>query len=1095
MFKAVESTVAGPLVRIWILGLSLWMAPASPHAAELSGIQSLRTKNFHTCAVLTGGGVQCWGNNGNGQLGDATNHFKPYPTPVSTLSSGAVDVATGHFHSCARTTTGGVKCWGTNLSGQLGDGTFTERNVPGDVSGLSGVSALAVGGDHSCVIVTGGAVKCWGSNIDGQLGNNQTANSAQSVAVTGLASGVVAITAGGSHSCALTAAGAAMCWGDNSSGQVGNNATTDQLTPVTVQGLATGVVAIEAGGSHTCAIKSSGGVVCWGDNSNGQLGDGTTTLRSAPVDATGLASGTAEISLGSQHSCARSTAGLLKCWGANAAGQIGDGSITPRWAPVDVLGLGAVSSVSAGGNQTCAIAPTGTGRCWGQNRLGQLGDGNDGVKPAPQLATLVPQGTAIVGVGNGFSCILTGAGAVQCAGVNTIGQLGDGSAASSRPTFASVNGLEAGARGLAVGSDHACAITSGEGLKCWGNNAYGQLGDNSFISRATPVDVSSLSSGVRSVSTSRDSTCVVTTAGAVKCWGRNQRGQLGDGTTTHRSAPVAVSGLGSGVVAVAAGDLHTCAITSQGSLKCWGSNSQGALGNGSNTSSSVPVDVSGMSSGVVAVGAGNSHVCALTDVGTVKCWGWNFYGQLGDGTNSSRSVPAQVPGVSGANALFVGSLNSCAVSLRGEVWCWGVNNGGPLGDGTTVNRWSATLTQPLGSRPLSLAIRSHACAALAHGPTKCWGGNGYGELGTGAVAYRGTPAPVLVGTPGALFMNPTSVAFGGQSLETRSYPAVITLVNPTATSATVSSVTVPQHFVASHDCASLAPAASCRVTVNFAPEAEGSLAGTLAVGHSAGTQQVALSGTGERSLVTHYYNAILGRVSDEGGKQFWTGEAERMKTLGVNVNETWYAMAGTFYNSGEYAQQARDGSGYVQDLYTTFYDRSADAGGLQYWIGQMDGGMPREVVLVSFMFSQEFTQFAEAIFGNTAARKEVDTVVDFYRGLLARLPDSGGFTHWVQQFRAAQCQGAEAVYAKVEEISSAYTASSEYGARARSNAQFVGDLYNAFLRRGADLEGVKHWIAQLDSGALSREDLRRTFIASPEFSARVNAIVTQGCMQ
>jgi hypothetical protein len=147
------------------------------------------------------------------------------------------------------------------------------------------------------------------------------------------------------------------------------------------------------------------------------------------------------------------------------------------------------------------------------------------------------------------------------------------------------------------------------------------------------------------------------------------------------------------------------------------------------------------------------------------------------------------------------------------------------------------------------------------------------------------------------------------------------------------------------------------------------------------------------------------------------------------------------------------------------------------------------------MFSNEFTGFSRGIFGNSAARAEVDAVVDLYRGLLSRLPDSAGFNYWVGQFRAAQCAGAAAVYAQVEAMSGAYAGSAEYQARGRSSAQYVGDQYNAFLRRGGDLAGVQFWISQLDSGARTRETVRRDFIATPEFSARVASIVAQGCLR
>ena len=370
--------------------------------------------------------------------------------------------------------------------------------------------------------------------------------------------------------------------------------------------------------------------------------------------------------------------------------------------------------------------------------------------------------------------------------------------------------------------------------------------------------------------------------------------------------------------------------------------------------------------------------------------------------------------------------------------------------------------------------------------------------GTGACNVRMDAAKSVTATFSvnpALTASPTSLAFGGQSMNTTAPARSITITNTSGGSVTVSGVSVPAGYaVASNTCGTVAAGATCTITVTFTPGTEGAIGGSLQVSYTGGPTQVALTGTGERSLVTHYYRAILGRAPDAGGKAYWESEAARVAALGANVNETWYALATTFFVSPEYVAFNRDNTGFLTDLYNTFFNRPPDSGGLGYWNSLMAGGMPREIVLVSFMFSDEFTSFTRAIFGNTAARAEVDTVVDFYRGLLSRLPDSAGFNYWVGQFRAAQCSGPSAVYTQVEAISNAYANSPEYGARARSNAAFVGDMYNSFLRRGGDLAGVNYWISQLDSGARTRENVRQAFIATPEFGARVQAIINQGCM-
>jgi len=462
-----------------------------------------------------------------------------------------------------------------------------------------------------------------------------------------------------------------------------------------------------------------------------------------------------------------------------------------------------------------------------------------------------------------------------------------------------------------------------------------------------------------------------------------------------------------------------------------------------------------------------------------------------DGTATYGAMQYNSPPADASNNLFHGNTVDGAPSTGDTI---GSNSRCFLSPGCATVRFHA--------EPSNLRILPSSPAAAA-GTANGAPPDDFDGTARATPPAIGAFEPSIVAT---LSADKAALDFGGQSMATTSPPQVVTLTNTGGTTITITGMSVSDAaFAQANTCSSLAAGASCSVSVIFTPPANPATplngtvnhAGTLTITSTApdSPHTVTLAGVGEKSLVTHYYRSILRRAPDTGGLPYWQSEAARVAGLGANVNETWFALAQGFFNSAEYRAFNRDATGFVTDLYTTFFNRAPDSGGLAYWTGLMGQGMPPGVVLVSFMFSPEFAAFAQSIFGNTAARAEVDTAVDFYRGILSRLPDSGGFNYWVQQFRAAQCAGAASVYANVESISSGFADSPEYASRARSNADFVGDMYNAFLRRGGDLDGVNYWIGQLNSGSRTRENVRRAFITTPEFSARVQGIINQGCAQ
>ncbi len=350
----------------------------------------------------------------------------------------------------------------------------------------------------------------------------------------------------------------------------------------------------------------------------------------------------ARVVAGMHHSCGETSDGKVYCWGSNAHGQLGDGDVYTRsiLAPVVAPAGIALSGVIAGGQHNCASGDDGRRYCWGKNNQGQLGDGTTTDQRTP-VALTEPEGVAFTA--------------------------------------------------LALGGSHSCADGDGGRVYCWGENSDGQLGDGTSTSRALPVPVSAPDGVTLSgVSAGTFHSCAEGSDGNAWCWGYNQDGQLGDGTDTGSFTPVKVAApTGVRLTNLAAGDVHTCAEGSDGYAYCWGRNSDGRLGDGSTTQRLVPSPVvTPFGVTLTAFQGGGWHTCALGSDGNLYCWGSNFHGQVGDGTNVTHATPSMVRTPTGEsfNAFSVGLYHTCATSTNGDEYCWGNNEGGRLGDGTTVNR-------------------------------------------------------------------------------------------------------------------------------------------------------------------------------------------------------------------------------------------------------------------------------------------------------------------------------------------------------------------------------------------------------------------------
>jgi alpha-tubulin suppressor-like RCC1 family protein len=337
---------------------------------------------FHSCGVTTTNVAYCWGWNDNGRLGDGGTSESHSPVAVTSGGVSFAGISAGRDHTCAVSTPGGSAfCWGQNGNGRLGDGGSDTRVVPQAVSGGRSYGAVNAGYLHTCGVTSSGDGYCWGDNSEGEIGNNTQVMSRVPVAVTGGRTWAT-ITPGRYFSCGLTTTGEAYCWGTNSDGELGDGTKTRRTSPVAVSGQLTFVL-VSAGGFYSCGIVTGGAAYCWGNNDLGQLGNGTTTQSSVPVAVSGNLI-FATLSAGNRHTCGVTTTGVGYCWGDNSSGNLGNSSTNANSStPSPVSGNLSFSAISAGRFHTCGVTTTGAGYCWGDNSSGKLGDGTTEFRTAP----------------------------------------------------------------------------------------------------------------------------------------------------------------------------------------------------------------------------------------------------------------------------------------------------------------------------------------------------------------------------------------------------------------------------------------------------------------------------------------------------------------------------------------------------------------------------------------------------------------------------------------------------------------------------------------------------------------------------------------
>lgn len=610
----------------------------------------------------------------------------------------------------------------------------------------AGIAELESMSYNNCGLYTSGRVFCWGYS-NGTLttsagGQTHRATPVQVTDSIGRPLEAVRQIATGDRACALLRNGTVRCWGGTVLGEVSSLTTIQNLN---------------ARGSNFCAVAMDGRVYCW----NGAPRD---SAQPALVAVAGITTAV-EVAAGSNHACARLRDSTVVCWGTGNSGQLGDGRSVNSATPVVVSGLTDATALTAGAAHTCALRATGTVLCWGLNTNGQVGNGTT-VNVATPAAISSLTGVRQVRAGLRHTCAVLTAGGVRCWGENLWSQLGDGTN-TDRTAPVAVAGLPS-SRWVSAYDHHSCAITTDNRVFCWGYNPMGEAGGGTEA-RTTPARVAGLSnvvdlqSGVSSnfaqgagnswrcalvcPSGAVGRTCP--TGGTVQCWGSrtfgNDYGNLADGTVVQRAVPAAAMTL-SNVRQISINySLHGCAVRTTGEVACWGYNAYGQVGDGTLTNRTVPTTVPGLAN-VQEVRVGRNHTCAIVASGAerqVWCWGNNFHGELGIGTMIASRVPVRVAGITDASQLRMPYDATCIVRTgapyTGQVWCWGRNIEYQLGDGSNTNRYlpgAVTTIASTATVPVSLTdVRELNCQVNG-----CWARLNAGTISSWGQNFGGTRA-------------------------------------------------------------------------------------------------------------------------------------------------------------------------------------------------------------------------------------------------------------------------------------------------------------------------------------------------------------------
>jgi len=701
-----------------------------------------------TSSIKSDGTLWAWGNNENGQLGDNTITHRSSPVQTVAFGTNWSSVASGRIHTAAIKTDGTLWTWGFNSSGQLGDNTITNKSSPVQVIGFAtNWSSVACGTFFTAAVKADGTLWTWGQNTSGQLGDNTLTNKSSPVQVVGFANTWSSVACGDNHTAAIKKDGTLWMWGGNANGGLGNNTTTSTSSPVQTVTGGINWSSVACGTFFTAAIKTDGTIWTWGLNSYGRLGDNTIIHRSSPVQVIGFANTWSSVACGYRFTAAAKTDGTLWCWGNGTGGNLGDGVLGSRSSPVQTVAFGANwSSVACGQGHMAAIKTDGTFWIWGQGLRGAIGNNSVTTFSTPiqpvgyQLAT----NWSNVKAGSFTTAAIKKDGTLWSWGTGTVGQLGNNTATSTSLPVQEITYSTIWSQ-LSAGSDYAAAIKTDSTLWLWGFGTSGQLGDNTATSKSSPVQTIAGGTNWSSVACGTSHVASVKTDGTLWLWGLGTSGQLGDNTAASKSSPIQTITFGTTWSKASAGVSHTGAIKTDGTAWTWGLGTSGQLGDGTIVTKSSPVQVVVYANNWSSVGNGYNNTAAIKKDGTLWMMGSNTNGMLGDNTILNKSSAVQTVAF-GTNwsSVTCGYFHTAAVKTDGTLWTWGRNNYGVLGDNTFTHRSSPVQTVAFGTNWSSVTCGYfHTAGVKTDGTLWTWGLNTNGQLGDNTITSKSSPVQVI----------------------------------------------------------------------------------------------------------------------------------------------------------------------------------------------------------------------------------------------------------------------------------------------------------------------------------------------------------------